>query len=210
MTRSCWENIPSCKFIVFPDCSCPFLLIQKGFLVDFLFLKIIVACYNPPHPQMVQNAAAGFLNILNWTDFVILVLFLLFVTFSFMCYLDRFIAILMQLVCAEMHLHSFSYEPEQCFYHLASPWHEVGSFCCSLGQDVAEWSACKSVLPCLLWSLSINKLPLQVLLFTNHWFVKGTLTNLKIAIRVAEIFIFFITVWFWRLLQHNICERKKL
>lgn len=69
---------------------------------------------------MIQNAAAGFLNILNWTDFVILVLFLLFVTFSFMCYLDRFIAILMQLVCAEMHLHSFSYEPEQRFYHLAS------------------------------------------------------------------------------------------
>lgn len=70
---------------------------------------------------MVQNAAAGFPNILNGSDFVILILFLLFVRFSFMCYLDRVFAILMQLVCDEMHLQSFSYEPEQCFYHCASP-----------------------------------------------------------------------------------------
>lgn len=88
-------------------------------MVDFVFLKITVACYNPPYPQMVQNDAAGFLNILNWS--VILVLFLLFVRLSLMCYLDEVIAILMQLVCGERHLHGFSYEPEQHFYHCASP-----------------------------------------------------------------------------------------
>lgn len=44
---------------------------------------------------MEQNAAAGFMNTLNWSDFVILVLFLLFVRFSFMCYLDGVIAISM-------------------------------------------------------------------------------------------------------------------
>lgn len=70
---------------------------------------------------MVQNTTAAFLNILNRSDFVILVLFLLFVRFSLMCYLDQVIAILMTLVCDEMHLHGFSYEPEQHFYHCASP-----------------------------------------------------------------------------------------
>lgn len=38
-----------------------------------------------------------------------------------MCYLDQVIAILMQLVCDEMHLHGFNYEPEQGFYHCTSP-----------------------------------------------------------------------------------------
>lgn len=53
------------NFSVFAACSYPFLLIQKDFFEDFLFSKIIVACYKPPHLQLVQNAAAAFLNILK-------------------------------------------------------------------------------------------------------------------------------------------------
>lgn len=39
MAWSCWENIPSCNFSVFADCSCSFLLIQKDFFGRLSVLK---------------------------------------------------------------------------------------------------------------------------------------------------------------------------
>lgn len=115
---------------------------------------------------------------ISWNGAIIIILILVIFYHlwdSFLqCYLDQAFAILMQILCDEMHLHTFSYMPEQLFHSCVSPWHEVCSVCWYLGQDVAVRSACKSVLRFFfLCHFSWIKCHCRCLLFfANFWLVR--------------------------------------